>query len=218
MGDFNYKSSSEEALKDVTAGTVEAGKAVITDANNKIDTLDITAPKFNGVAITATATSGQILVGDGTNIKSVAIQGDASLASDGTLALEIPKIAVINKTCAIADFTDNEDATGYIDFAENSMPAGAIPLGWKAVVTEGFTGDTGAIIKVGTAGVPEGLSGNTSQTVLVPGIVGSNASCGTSSSYMGIAFTPRVTVVGDSDFSSITAGAMTVYIYYIATT
>jgi len=55
MDNFNYKSSSEEALKDVTAGTVVASKAVITDAQNKINTLDITALKLGGVAVTSAA-------------------------------------------------------------------------------------------------------------------------------------------------------------------
>jgi len=53
MGDFEFKSASEDSLINVTPGTVIAGKAVVTDANNKVNTLDITAPKFNGVAITA---------------------------------------------------------------------------------------------------------------------------------------------------------------------
>ena len=220
---------------------------VVADAAQTLTNKTLTSPKINeDVALTSTATelnvldavargsivvggaagttvlnaktSGQILVGDGNDLVSVVVDGDATLASDGTLALAVPKLSYINKICAIADFTDDSsDANGYIDFT-SQLPAGAIPLGWKAVVAEGFAGDTSAIIKVGTAGAPDGLSGNVTQSVLVPGIVGSNASCGSSSSYMGIAFTPRVTVTSGSDFSNVTAGAMTVYIYYIVTT
>jgi hypothetical protein len=245
MSDFSLTTVAD-ALNGVVAGTSAASKAVVLGADGKINAIDVTALKIGGTAVDATAdeidtldglargsiivggvagttvldakTSGQILVGDGNDIKSVVVGGDATLGSDGNLALAVPKLSYINKICAIADFTDDSsDENGYIDFT-SQLPAGAIPLGWKAVVTEGFAGDTSAIIKVGTAGVPDGLSGNVTQSVLVPGIVGSNASCGSSSSYMGIAFTPRVTVTSGSDFSNVTAGAMTVYIYYIVTT
>ena len=55
MRDFKYSIPSAESFTGITAGTVIASKAVITDANNKINTLDITAPKIGGVAVTATA-------------------------------------------------------------------------------------------------------------------------------------------------------------------
>ncbi len=42
-------------LLEVTAGTATASKPVVLDANSKIDTLDITAPKINGVSMTAGA-------------------------------------------------------------------------------------------------------------------------------------------------------------------
>ncbi len=219
---------------------------VVADAAQTLTNKTLTSPKINeDVALTSTATelnvldavargsiviggvagttvldaktSGQILVGDGNDIKSVVVGGDATLASDGILALAVPKLSYINKICAIADFTDNEDTTGYIDFT-SQLPAGAIPLAWKAVVSEGFSGDTSATIKVGTAGVPDGLSGNISQSVVAAGTIGSNVPCASGSSYLGVAFTPRVTVTGNADFTSITAGAMTVYIYYIVTT
>jgi len=50
------------AYSGITPGTVIASKAVITDANNKVNTLDITAPKIGGVAITPTAAKINLLV------------------------------------------------------------------------------------------------------------------------------------------------------------
>lgn len=38
---------------------------------------------------------------------------------------------------SIADFTDNEDTTGYIDVS-STLPIGAIPIAWKAVTTSAF--------------------------------------------------------------------------------
>lgn len=52
--------------------------------------------------------------------------------------LNPPKFVKIEQALAIADFTD-VDTTGYVDLAVQ-LPAGAIPLGWKAVVSAGFAG------------------------------------------------------------------------------
>ncbi len=42
-------------LLEVTAGTATASKPVVLDASSQIDTLDVIAPKINGVSVTATA-------------------------------------------------------------------------------------------------------------------------------------------------------------------
>lgn len=160
MGNFRIVSTVEDVLVGVIPGQVSIGKAVVVDNNSKIDTIDITSLKLNGTAVTASATEinnlngltrgsiivggesdvtgkldakgdGKILVGDGTDLKSVSISGDATLANTGELILAVPKVEVISKICAIADFIDNGDTTGYIDFT-SQLPAGAVVLGWKA--------------------------------------------------------------------------------------
>jgi len=55
MSDFESKIPSVEVYNGITPGTVIASKAVITDANNKVSTLDITALKLGGVAVTSTS-------------------------------------------------------------------------------------------------------------------------------------------------------------------
>lgn len=296
MSDFNFITPTDEVYNDITPGTVVASKAVITDASNKIDTLDITALKIGGTAITASATelnlidtsvagtavaskalvlgadknvdvlavadlklgtgagtsvtatateinnldaltrgsiivggvdnttgkldaksSGQILVGDGTDLVSVVVGGDATLASDGTLALAVPKLSYINKICNVADFTDDGGTSGHIDFS-TQLPAGAIVLGWKAVVGAGFAGDTSAVIQIGVDGTLGKFSASVAQSVFAAGTVGSGAPMDTC--FNATASTPRVTVTGNADFSSIVTegnGAMNVYLYYIVT-
>jgi len=111
------------------------------------------------------------------------------------------------------DFTDNGDASGYIDFTSGDLPAGCMVVGFKAVVATGFTGDTTAAIEVGKAGDTDAFSADTSQSVLAAGTVGSgsNADAG----FVAAAATPRVTVTGSSDFGNISAGSMTVTVYYV---
>jgi hypothetical protein len=249
MSDFKSKLPLIEVYNGITPGTVIASKAVITDGANKVNTLDITALKIGGAAVATTAaeinnldnltrgsiivggvanatgkldakTSGQILVGDGTDLASVAVSGDATLAANGALTLAVPKVKVISKLCAIAGFTDNLNTTGYIDFTADSLPAGAIPIGWKAVVTAGFAGDATAVIQVGVAGDLARFSAEATQSVFAVGTIGCGVPQDKSCDGIGTVSTPRVTVTGGADFTSIVTegnGSMTVYLYYIAT-
>ena len=138
-------------------------------------------------------------------------------APHGSSEVELftPKLKKLQQVLALADFTDNTNTTGYADFDEQ-LPAGAVPLGWKAVVSTGFTGDTTAVIQVGVAGDLDRFSNVTDQSVLAAGTVGSRVA---DDALDGIAAaqTPRVTVTGTADFTSIVAGAMTVELYYIET-
>jgi len=129
--------------------------------------------------------------------------------------LAVPKVNVISQQVAIGDFTDNEDATGYVDLA-TQLPKGAVPLATKFVVTTGFTGDTTATVQAGVSGDLDRFTEQTDQSVLAAGTVGSTppADC---CDGIGAAQTIRITVTGSADFSNISAGEMTVYVYYIET-
>ena len=128
--------------------------------------------------------------------------------------LSVPKLKYIEQALAIADFTD-VDTTGYVDLTD-SLPAGAIPLGWKAVVTAGFTGDTTAVVQVGVAGDLDRFSSVADQSVLAAGTVGAGVAADANDG-IAAAQTVRVTVTGTADFTSIAAGAMTLRLYYIQT-
>ncbi|MDP6546119.1 MAG: hypothetical protein QGH60_19235 [Phycisphaerae bacterium] len=119
---------------------------------------------------------------------------------------------LVSQALDVGDFTDNGDATGYVDFTSGTIPAGSIVIGFKAVVTTGFTGDTTAVIEVGVSGDTDAYSEDTAQSVLGAGTVGSAA--GALDAFVGSASTPRVTVTGAGDWGNISAGSMTVTIYY----
>lgn len=118
----------------------------------------------------------------------------------------------VSQVLDIGDFTDNGDATGYIDFTSGTIPAGSIVVGWKAVVATGFTGDTTAVVEVGISGDTDAYGEDTAQSVLGAGTVGSAARA--LEAFVGSAATPRVTVTGGADFGNISAGQMTVTVYY----
>ena len=119
----------------------------------------------------------------------------------------------IEKIFSRANMTDNAGtATGYIDFVEQ-IPANSLVVGWKCVTSLGFTGDTTAVIQVGKSGALTVYSTTTTGSVLAAGTVGSASVLATS--FEAAAVTPRVTITGGADFTSITAGTATVTLYYI---
>jgi len=133
----------------------------------------------------------------------------------GSSRLIPPRIAFVQQKVDLADFTDNTDATGYVDLA-TQLPAGAIPLGFKAVVHTAFAGNTSAVIQVGVSGDLDRFSSVTDQSVFTAGVVGAGAPADAADG-MNAAQTVRVTVTGGTDFTAITAGSMTVTVYYIET-
>jgi hypothetical protein len=148
------------------------------------------------------------VTGASTLTGNVTMSGD--LAVTGTLTGS-SFIGRVSRTFAFGDMTDNTDATGYIDIV-TQIPAGALVLGWKVVTTTGFTGDTTAVVSVGKSGALTCFSTTTNGSVAAAGTVGSASVLATS--FCAAATTVRVTITGGADFTSISAGAATVTVFY----
>jgi len=126
------------------------------------------------------------------------------------VALAPGDVSIISQSLEFGDFTDNADATGYVDIT-TQIPASTIVTGWEAVVSTGFTGDTTAVVQVGVSGTLDKFSADVAQSVLAADTVGSAALA--ASAYVGTAVTARVTVTGGADFSSISAGVMVITLF-----
>lgn len=178
-----------DIAKEATTDTFAANQKVYWDAAAKTI---VSAP--NGVPI------GTVLV--------------AAAAADETarvLLNQYPEdsIQYIAEAVAFGDFTDGGSTAGTLNLTAK-LPAGAKVLGGKIVVSEGFVGDTSAACDVGTSGDPDAFIDNVS--VLAAATVRGKAS---DDSMLLAETTVQVTVTGAADFGSISAGAATVYIYYI---
>jgi hypothetical protein len=175
--------------------------------------------------------SGHIFVGSSQGVAAdVALSGDATMANTGAITvgaaaitnskLAVPKVtAIVSQALAVAAFTDNANTTGYIDIT-TQIPAGSIVLGWKAVVSGGFTGDTTATIQVGVSGTLDKYSAVTTNSVFAAGTVGCAPCKSATNVFEAAAVTARVTVTGTADFTSIVtsaSGAMVVTIYVLQT-
>ena len=158
---------------------------------------------FAGIALEVVPTGTTVTIN--VRVGSAIGLGDASL----------PRVSVTSQSVAFGDFTDNTNATGFVDL-DTDLPAGAIPIGTKFVVSTGFTGDTTAIVQAGVSGTLDMFTENTDQSVLAAATVGSTPTPDCADG-MNAAKTIRVTVTGGSDFGAITAGVMVVFVYYLAT-
>jgi len=125
-------------------------------------------------------------------------------------------IHTVQQTVSISDFTDNGDATGYVDLAEQ-VPAGSLVLGVELDVTTAFD-STSPTAQVGEAGNLDRFTANSSLDISAVATVGSEAPDAAGGGYVGAATTPRVTVTdgaGTPDFGNITTGTMVVTIVYV---
>lgn len=121
----------------------------------------------------------------------------------------------ISKQFVVANMVDDLGTSGHIDF-DVTIPANAVVVGWKAVTTGGFSGDTTAVVQVGKAGALADYSQTTNGSCLAAGTVASAVPVATARTAAVV--TPRVTITGAADFTSIVTaavGAMTVTLSYV---
>lgn len=127
------------------------------------------------------------------------------------------RFGALVESVAVANFTDGGGTSGFIDLT-GKLPAGAIVQGWDFDCTGAFKADTSAVIEVGVSGTVAKFSADAAQSVFAAGRVGSASLA--ASSFQATEVSPRITVTGGADFTSIKTdgtGAGTITIYYIAT-
>lgn len=127
----------------------------------------------------------------------------------------LPRIREITETVARSQFTDGGSTSGTYQM-QGEVPVGAFLVGSKVTVAEGFTGDTSAALTIGDGSdVDRYMTGTPS----VLSVAASGIQMGVPSGNKNIttANRPTLTVTGAADFTSISAGSLTVSIYYIET-
>lgn len=187
------------------SSAVEPGSEIGTSADGQADV------KVRGTD------SGQFIVG-------MAI-GDPGAAGDLFKALVncaaspmsegVPTVEVLEETFAFGDFTDGSGTSGSMQFT-GSVPKGAVLLGSKLLVSAGFAGDTSAVLIVGDGsdtdryhtGTPDVFS--TAASGVEMGVPSGNK-------LLTSANQPTVKVTAASDWGAVSAGVMTISIYYIKT-
>jgi len=213
-----------------TTGTVSAEQLTSTDDLTVTDDADfgsgnVTVDGSAGdITATGTVSAEQLTTTDDLTVTddvdigggNLTIDGSAgSLAATGAVTWDggVTVGKVTSQALLYDAFTDNTNTTGYLDIS-TQIPADTIVIGWKATVATGFTGDGSAAIQVGVAGDTDAFSADTAQSVYTSSTAVGAASLA-ASAFCDSATTARVTVTGGADFTSVSAGNMTVTIYYL---
>lgn len=127
--------------------------------------------------------------------------------------MQFPQTYKITQNVVVSGFTDGGSDFGYIDLT-SQLPARAIVKAWEIIVTTGFTGNTSAVVMVGITGDTDRFSADTTKSCYAAGTIASAPLAADVLDGFGTARTIRVTVTGGSDFTNITAGAMTVNVFF----
>lgn len=120
MGSTTISETDIAKVDAITNGTVAVGKAVVPTTGKVVDTLDITAPKFNGTALGATATEIDAICDASASAETVTGAGAISISTAYTslvttgsnaLTLAAPGAASQVRTKVIYMTTDGGDGT-----------------------------------------------------------------------------------------------------------
>ena len=128
---------------------------------------------------------------------------------------DIGSIGFISEAVNLGDFTDGGGTSGTYQMAD-SVPAGAIILGTKVTVEAGFAGDTTAVLTIGDGSdVDRYMTGTPS--VFATAASGIQTGVPSGNKLITAANQPTLTVTSGSDFGSVSAGDLTVYVFFIRT-
>lgn len=122
----------------------------------------------------------------------------------------------ISETFALADFTDNEDATGTAEFSVD-IPVGAYVICCICTALTGFTSAAStstAVVTVGDGTDPDRYMTGT-PSVIADADSGITLGEPSGIKYHSAAKTPTVIITEDSDFTQLESGSITLEIYYL---
>ena len=119
------------------------------------------------------------------------------------------------------DFTDGGGTSGTLNMTQ-TIPAGSFVIGSKVNVLTGFTGDTTCTLDIGNSSDADAYSFTThniytAATNLLEQADGQTGGTDTGFAVVTSATTVLLTATGGADFTSISAGKIRVWVYYLST-
>lgn len=123
-------------------------------------------------------------------------------------------IQKIEETVARSQFTDGGATAGTYTLKKGSIPAGATVLYAAVTKIVGFTGDTSAVIVIGDGTDVDRYNTGT-PSVFTTAADGISVGAPSGVVYHAAAKSVVLTVTSAADFTSVTAGSVTVEIYYL---
>lgn len=124
--------------------------------------------------------------------------------------IEINKITA---TVGYAAFTDGGAAVGTYDLTE-FIPAGALYLATAVTAVTGFAGDTSAAMTIGD-GTDVDRYNTSTINVFATAAGGIASGVPSGSLYHAAQVTPKITITTAADWGSVSAGSVTIEMYYM---
>jgi len=143
--------------------------------------------------------------------KVVSVVSETAGAS-GTAAVDLGAIVKLTKTILFSEMVDAA-ATGTFTFAEE-IPAGAVFLRAACTAVTGFAGDTSATITIGDGTDADRYHTGT-PNVFATAATGVSVGVPSGRVDHAVAKAPVVIVTSNADFTSVSAGSVTLELYYI---
>lgn len=128
---------------------------------------------------------------------------------------ESPQLKSIRQTVSYDEFTDGGAAIGTLDLDE-SIPVGAVVQQTLIDDVTGFAGDTSATIQVGDGTDVDRYSTGTPSVFTTAAAIDAGVPSGTK--FHSAAKTPKLTITTNADWTSVSAGALTITIFYFEAT
>lgn len=124
-------------------------------------------------------------------------------------------IRSLTETWLRADFTDGGGTSGTRAMT-GSIPVGAVLLGSKVLVNLGFTGDSSAALIIGDGSDTDRYNTSTID-VFTTAASGVQSGIPSGNKLITTANAPTLTITSGSDFTNVSAGSITVSLFYIET-
>lgn len=123
-------------------------------------------------------------------------------------------IVKLSETVAYDAFTDGGSTVGTYDLTVGTIPAGATFLYAAVTAVTGFAGDTSAVMTIGD-GTDVDRYNTSTVNVFATAAAGVAAGAPSGVLYHTAAKTPKLTITTNADFTSVSAGSVTVELYYL---
>lgn len=125
------------------------------------------------------------------------------------------EIGVVSQAVTYSQFTDGGSTLGTLTMTDY-VPAGAILIGSKVLVTAGFAGDTSAVLTISDGSDVDRFNTGT-PSVFATAATGIETGVPSGNKLITTAVQPILRVTSGADFTAVNAGAMTVHVYYLRT-
>lgn len=156
-----------------------------------------------------------------TNLDALTLDDGDLTVSSGTISVSavsgvttMGALVKLEETVSYDDFTDGGSTSGTYDITVGTIPAGATFLYAAVTAVTGFAGDTSAVLTIGD-GTDVDRYNTSTINVFATAANGVSAGDPSGTRYHTAAATVTLTVTSGADFTSVSAGSLTVELFYL---